>query len=104
MWLIIQRQPRPNARVWTGRTALAALDAVAFPALWVLVVVNAPFATGVVGAVVTAAAVLFAISRLTRAIWQNERYRFTAWRWAGLVASLLLVAAVLKLAILGIAS
>jgi undecaprenyl pyrophosphate phosphatase UppP len=67
--------------------------------LWVLAVVNAPFATGVVGAVVAAVAVLAAISRLSRAIWQNERYWFTAWRWARLGAPLLFIAAMLKLAI-----
>lgn len=100
MWLVIQRQARPDARIWAGRRALAALDAVAFPTLWVLVVVNAPFATRVVGAVVAAFAVLVAISRLTRAIWQNERYRFTAWRWARLAVPLLLIAVMLKLAIL----
>jgi hypothetical protein len=105
MWLVIQRQPRPDARVWTGRRALAALDAVAFPTMWLLVIVNSPYATGLVGLVVSVASVLFATSRLTRAIWQNERYRFTTWRWAQLMAPLLLIAVMLKLAIqLGVAS
>ena len=99
MWLVIQRQPRPDAHVWTGRRALAALDAAAFPTLWVLAVVYAPFTTGVLGAAVAAVAVLVALTRLTTAIWRNERYRFTAWRWARLVASLLLIALMLKLVI-----
>ena len=105
MWLVIQRQPRPDAHVWTGRRTLAALDAVAFPTLWVLLVVYAPFAMGVVGAVVAAVAILVGIARLNRAISQNERYRFTAGRWALVMAPLLVIAMMLKLAIhSGIAS
>jgi hypothetical protein len=99
MWLVIQRQPRPDAYVWSGRRGLAAVDAVAFPALWMLAVAKAPFASGVAGAVVIAVAMLIAVRRLVRALYRNERYRFTASRLGRALAVMLFIAAALKLAI-----
>lgn len=93
MWLIIQRQPKPDARVWPGRRGLAAVDAVVFPALWIWAITQAPFATGAVGQAVAVVAVLLAVRRLGRAIGHNERYQFTTWRWGRLLVGLLLVAA-----------
>ena len=36
MWLLVAREPRPDAPDWPGRRLLAAVDAVAWPLLWVL--------------------------------------------------------------------
>lgn len=100
MWLVIQqRQPRPDASVWPGRTALAVVDAVAFPSLWILAATRAPLATELLGAVVAAGAALLAARRLSLAIWHNERYRFTAWRWGRVIAPMLLVGLVLRVAL-----
>ena len=74
MWPLIERQPRPAGHASTGHTPVGALDAVAFPMLSALAVVNASLTSGVVGAVVAAVAVLAAISGLSRSLWQNERY------------------------------
>jgi|SRR6185437_2445347 len=98
MWLVIQqRQPRPDVPVWPGRKALAALDAVAFPAAWIVAIAKAPFDIGLLGAAVSAIVILVAIGRLARAIFKNERYRFSAWRWGRLLVVLLVLAVILKL-------
>lgn len=98
MWLLIAREPRPDAPYWPGRRLLAAVDAVLWPMLWVLVFRHAPEPVGLVGPFVTAVALLCALGRLHRALWVNQRYRFTTWRWGRVVAALLLMGVVLKLA------
>ena len=76
---------------------LASVDAAVWPLLWVVVFSHAPKPVGLVGPFVAAVALLFALSRLHRALWINHRYRFTTWRWGRIVAALLLVGMVLKL-------
>jgi hypothetical protein len=72
-------------------------DAIAWPALWTLLVLRAPLPTGLIGPMVIALSVLFGLNRLHRAIWFNHRYRFTTWRWGRVAAALMLIGFVLKL-------
>lgn len=96
MWLLVAREPRPDAPDWPGRRVLAAVDAVLWPLLWVLVFRHVPEPVGLVGPLVTALAVLFGLGRLHRALWVNRRYWFTTWRWAKVLGAMLLIGAVLK--------
>ena len=97
MWLLVAREPRPDAPDWPGRRLLAAVDAVAWPLMWVLLIQQLPGPAGLVGPFVTALAVLLGLGRLNRAIWVNHRYWFTTWRWGKVLASMLLIGAVMKL-------
>ena len=99
MWLLFARAPAPDRPYWPGRRWLAALDAVAWPGLWMLVVSRAPASGGVVAGVVTALAALSAVRRTRTAIWMNHRYRFTTWRWGRVLIWLWLFGLVLKLAL-----
>jgi len=45
---------------------------------------------------IAAIALIAGLGRVRRAVWENHRYRFTTWRWAGIIAPLLLVGLVLK--------
>ena len=58
MWLLVAREPRPDAPEWPGRRLLAAVDAVAWPLMWVLLIRQVPGPAGLVGPFVTALAVL----------------------------------------------
>jgi hypothetical protein len=100
MWFIVYRQPRPDAGYWSGRRWLAAVDAVAWPLGWVLVVRHVPAPVGVVGPVVTAVALVLALERLHRAVCVNHRYWFTTWRWGKVVAAIWLTGIVIKLALM----
>lgn len=97
MWLLVAREPTPDAPYWPGRRLLAAVDAAVWPLLWVLVISHAPKPVGLVGPFVMAVALLCALDRLHRALWMNHRYRFTTWRWGRVVGALLLIGAVMKL-------
>ena len=97
MWLVVAREPKPDVPYWPGRRLLAAVDAVAWPLLWVMVFNHAPKPVGLVGPFVAAVALLCALGRLHRALWVNHRYRFTTWRWGRIAATLLLMGVVLKL-------
>ena len=101
MWLVVAREPHPDAPYWPGRRLLAAVDAAVWPLLWMMLVSHPPKPLGLVGPVVTAVALLCALSRLHRALWVNHRYRFTTWRWGRFAAALLLAGAVLKLTMPG---
>ena len=98
MWLILTRATHPDAAYWPGRRWFAAVDAVAWPAMWVVLVSEAPARTGAVGMMVTACALGAGALRLHRAIAMNHRYRFTTWRWGRVLAGLLLFGLLLKLA------
>lgn len=89
MWLVMSPQPKPDAIVWPGRRILAVVDAIAWPALLVLAIVSVQVETGLFGRVVIVLAALAAISRVRRAAFRNERYRFTTSRWASSVVWLL---------------
>lgn len=97
MWLLVAREPPPDAPYWPGRRLLAAVDAAVWPLLWVMVFSQAPKPVGLVGPFVATVALLFALGRLHRALWINHRYRFTTWRWVRIAAALLLVGMVMKL-------
>jgi hypothetical protein len=99
MWVLIAREPEPDAPYWPGRHLLAAADAVLWPAMVVLLMNHAPAPVGLVGPVATAVAVLCGLGRLHRALWLNHRYRFTTWRWGRIAAALLLVGMVMKVAL-----
>lgn len=101
MWLLVAREPRPDAPDWPGRHLLAAVDAVVWPLLWVWVFRHAPEPVGLVGPFVPAMAVLLGLGRLHRALRVNHRYWFTSWRWGRVVAALLVVGAVLKVTMPG---
>ena len=98
MWLLITREPRPDAPDWPGRRALAAADAAVWPLLWVVVFRYVPGPVGLVGPLVAAVAVLSVLGRLHRALWVNHRYWFTTWRWGKVFGALLLMGAVMKVA------
>ena len=100
MLLIFAREPRADAAHWPGRHLLAALDAVLWPVLWVVLVRQVPGPAGLVGPFVTALAVLLGLGRLHRALWVNHRYRFTTWRWGKVVGALLVMGMAMKLAML----
>lgn len=96
MWLLVAREPLPDAPYWPGRRMLAAVDATVWPTLWVLLVSHAPGPVGLVGPFVSAVALLFALGRLHRALWVNHRYRFTTWRWGRIAAAFIAVGLVMK--------
>ena len=100
MWIAVVRESRPDAVSWSGRWQLAAIDAVAWPLMWVLLVRQVPAPLGIIGPFVCAVAALSAAMRLQRAIWNNQRYWFTTWRWGRIAAALLLMGEALKLALL----
>lgn len=97
MWMLFARVPPDDAPYWPGRRWWAALDALAWPAGWIVVIMHAPFATGLAGAIVVALAVLIGARRFHRAVRSNHRYRFTTWRWGRALGMLLLLSLVLKL-------
>ena len=99
MLMVFARVPPPDAPYWPGRRWLAAIDALAWPALWVMLIARAPAPVGLVGAVAISWAVVSALTRLRRALCSNHRYRFTTWRWGRLVFALLLFGWVLKLSL-----
>lgn len=99
MWLLYARAPAPDALYWPGRRWLAAVDAAAWPLAWVIMLSNAPKPVGLVGPFVMAVALLCALGRLYRAMWENHRYRFTTWRWGRVAAAVMLIGLVMKLAL-----
>ena len=97
MWLLLAREPTPDAPYWPGRRLLAAVDAAVWPLLWVIVFTQAPKPVGLVGPFVAAVALLCTLARLRRALWKNHRYRFTTCRWGRVAATLMLIGLVMKL-------
>ena len=81
MWLMFTRAPTPDAPYWPGRRWLAAVDALAWPALWVLAMRGVPAHAGLIGTAVSVLALCAGAKRLHIAVWRNHRYRFTTWRW-----------------------
>jgi hypothetical protein len=96
MWLLLAREPVPDAPYWPGRRLLAAVDAAVWPLLWVIVIAHAHKPVGLVGPFVAAVAILCALDRVHRALWVNHRYQFTTWRWGRVAAALLAIGVVLK--------
>jgi hypothetical protein len=100
MWLLLARTPLPDVPYWPGRRVLAAVDAVLWPGFWIALAWQLPQPVGIVGPMVIALATLSALGRVHRALWINHRYHFTTWRCGRVVAGLLLIGLVLKLALL----
>ena len=101
MWLLVAREPRPDAPYWRGRRALASLDALVWPLGWAMLIARAPWPVGLVGPLALAFASLLALRRLRCALWTNHRYRFTTWRWAGVASGLILLGAFLRFTVVG---
>jgi len=97
MFVVLYRNPRPDADQWPGRRWLAALDAVLWPALWITAIAAVQNRTGILGPVAIAFLVAFAAARLMRALKRNERYWFSTWRWGRVLAILMATGLLLKL-------
>lgn len=98
MWLLIARAPLPDAPQWRGRRILALLDAVFWPLFVAFNVISLSNVLGLVGQVALAACAFLGARCAARAIWKNERYRFTTVRVAKVLAVLLAIGALLKVA------
>ncbi|WP_046113440.1 hypothetical protein [Aquincola tertiaricarbonis] len=90
MWLLLTREPRPDARDWPGRRLLAAVDAVALPFVWVVLLRQLSQPVELVEPFVASLAILIGFGRLRRAVWMNHRYWFTTWRWGKVAAAMVL--------------
>lgn len=102
MWLVVAREPYPDAPYWPGRSWLGALDAIAWPLLWIALVIylDSTMSVGIFKLVVLGVGPLCAVSRLHRALWVNYRYRFTTWRWGKPILMLWAVGVLMKLAVM----
>lgn len=101
MWLLIARASPPDAPNWFGRRALAALDALAWPLAWIVVVLQLPGHGAMVGTLSIAVACLTGVWRLQRALFRNRRYYFVTWRLGRILLPLILIGWILKLALVG---
>jgi hypothetical protein len=72
------------------------VDAVSWPLVCVGVAVGTSVATGLLGLVAAAVALLLIVPRLHCAMYRNQHYRFTAWRWGRPLLGVLLVGLALK--------
>lgn len=61
MWLMFERARRHDAVYWPGRRVLAAIDAVAWPLVWIAAILQVRDRCGLVGAMVLAVASLQAL-------------------------------------------
>jgi hypothetical protein len=79
MWIIVAREPRPDAPYWPARRFLAAVDSVAWPLAAICALQWAGESTHLFGSAGAAILTLVGLSRLRTALWFNGRYRFTSW-------------------------
>jgi hypothetical protein len=98
MWVLYARAPTPNASYWPGRRLLALIDAILWPSLVAVGVGRMPMDPGLIGQVVLALCALSALRRCARALWYNERYRFTTWRVGVALFGMMVFGTVRKLA------
>lgn len=97
MWLVLAPRIRPDVHVWPGRRLVSAVDALGWPAGIAIWIAEVPVETGIVGTVGMACCGMFALPRLARAVFANERYRLTS-VWVGkLLGASIAVGAALKL-------
>ena len=96
MWVLIARQPSPEAAYWPGRPMLSLLDAVLWPAAWVFGVSSMAMHPGLIGIGVVILAIVAAAGRCRRALLDNGRYRFTTYRWGVPMVALCACGAVVK--------
>ena len=99
VWIVVERAPAPDMPYWSGRRWLAAIDAVAWPVALGLLFSGVPGKAGLVLPMASAVLTLWGLSRFHKAVWLNHRYRFTTWRVLGIVAVLVIVGLVLKVAV-----
>jgi hypothetical protein len=97
MWIAVLRSPPRDVAYWPGRRLAASVDAIGWPALWVMAVAVYPGQTGLSGPVIQTLAIILAVRRTYQAVCRNERYRFTTWRWGVPVTFLLALGAATKL-------
>jgi len=96
MWIIYGRTPKPDAAYFAGRRWLALLDAVAWPVAWLIAISVIPYNTGVLGILAKAVLVLVALRRCQRALFRNERYRFSTLRWGVPILALVALGELMK--------
>jgi hypothetical protein len=80
--VVLLRQPRPEAQDWPGRRVLSLLDAILWPAAWFVAFSSLPVGAGLVGTCIRSLAILTAVARSRRALFENASYHFTTYRWA----------------------
>ena len=95
MWWLIVRQPHPDAHVWPGRRLWAFIDALVWPTAVVVAAGRVP-SSGLVGQVIVAGAMLFALRGGWRALFANERYRFATLRLAVPLIAFIAAGALIK--------
>lgn len=98
MFVVIAREPKPDAAYWPGRRLLAAADAVLWPFALALLVLQLPSSEGLVRPAF-AIATLCAFFRVLSAVLANHRYRFTTWWCVRALGLLLVVGVVMKVAL-----
>ena len=79
MWMVIAREPRGDAPIWHGRKVCALVDALVWPLAFAIVALVLPLA-GLAAPVIGGIALVIAVRRAARALFRNERYRFTTSR------------------------
>lgn len=79
--VVFVRGEAPLVTVWPGRRWLAALDALLWPAVPLVLLLHIGGRPGIVGAVGLVMLGGWALRRLHRALARNERYQFTSWVW-----------------------
>ena len=99
MWLLFARAPLPDAPCWPGRRWLAAIDAVAWPGVAWFALNQVASSGGLVLALPMALLVMSAVRRFFTALLANHRYHFTTWRWGRVLAWMMAVGVLLKLAL-----
>jgi hypothetical protein len=94
--IVFSRQPRPDAADWPGRRVLSLLDAIVWPAAWFGTFSSLPMDVGLVGTCILSLAIVAAVGRSWRALFDNARYRFTTYQWGVPIATLCVLGLALK--------
>ncbi|MGY0193855.1 hypothetical protein ACWA7J_02140 [Leptothrix sp. BB-4] len=97
MWIVIPRRERPVMPYWPGRRLLGAMDALAWPALWMVTLMRVDLPMGGVRPFLLTVLTWFAVSRCWRATFDNSDYTFTTWRWGKVLGGLLLHSWILQI-------
>ena len=99
MWIVSARAPTPDAAYWPGRRALAALDALAWPVIALVLLSQVQGQAGLVAPIACVICGVNALVRLRTALRENHRYRFATWRVVRVVLVLVLIGAALKVGV-----
>ena len=92
--------PRPDAVMWPGRRLLGVLDSLVWPIAYAVLAAELLRGPVMLMGVALAVCGLSALARFRCALWRNERYRFTTWRWGKVLAALMCIGLCLQLAML----